>query len=125
MRVIRSTYRGAAEWLAQREVVRVAQREVVRVARAVEGTTGEARGLPPLEPAVVVSGPDEHAEGAGVLVEAVGSDGQALYRRLVRPESRSADSGGTRPEDAIEAAIQEAWRRLVRQVEPPDGEPAP
>jgi len=117
MRVIRSTYRGAGEWRAQREVV--------RVARAVEGTTGEARGLPPLEPAVVVSGPDEHAEGAGVLVEAVGPDGQALYQRLVRPESRSADSGGTRPEDAIEAAIQEAWRRLVRQVGPPDGEPAP
>ncbi len=117
MRVIRSTYRGAAEWLAQREVV--------RAARAVDGTTAEAKGLLPLEAAVVVSGPDEHAEGAGVLVEAVGSDGQALYRRLVLPESRSADSGGTRPDDAIEAAIQEAWRRLVRQVGPPDGEPAP
>ena len=116
MRVIRSTYRGAAEWLAQREAV--------RAARAVDGTTGEARGLPPLEPAVVVSGQDEHAEGAGVLVEAVGPDGQALYRRLVLPESRSADSGGTRPDDAIEAAIQEAWRQLVRQVGPPDGEPA-
>ena len=117
MRVIRSTYRGAAEWLAQWEVV--------RAARAVDGTAAAARGLPALEPAVVVSEPDEHAEGAGVLVEAVGPDGQALYRRLVLPERRSADSGGTRPEDAIEAAIQEAWRRLVRQVGPPDGEPAP
>jgi len=117
MRVIRSTYRGTSEWLAQREVV--------RAARAVDGTTGEARGLPPLEPAVLVSGPDEHAEGAGVLVEAVWSDGQALYQRLVLPESRSTASGGTRPEDAVEAAIQEAWRQLVRQVGPPDGEPAP
>ncbi len=115
MRVIRSTYRGAAEWLAQWEVV--------RAARAVDGTAAAARGLPALEPAVVVSEPDEHAEGAGVLVEAVGPDGQALYRRLVLPERRSADSGGTRPEDAIEAAIQEAWRQLVRQVGPPDGEP--
>ncbi len=97
MRVIRSTYRGAAEWLAQQEAV--------RAARAVDGTTGEARGLPPLEPAVVVSGPDEHAAGAGVLVEAVGSDGSVIYRRLVLPESRGADSGGTRPEDAIKAAI--------------------
>ncbi len=115
MRVIQSTYRGAAEWLAQREA-----------ARAVDGTTAGAGGLPPLEPAVVVSGPDEHATGAGVLVEAVGPDGQALYQRLVLPESRSAEySGGTRPEDAIEAAIQEAWRRLVRQVGPPDGELAP
>jgi len=117
MRVIRSTYRGAAEWLAQREVV--------RAARAMEGTTAGAMGLPPLEPAVVVSGPDAHAEGPGVLIEAVGSDGLALYQRLVLPESRSADSGGTRPEDAIEAAIQEAWRHLVRHVGPPDGEPAP
>jgi len=97
MRVIRSTYRGAAEWLAQREAV--------WAARAVDGTTAEARGLPALEPAVVVSEPGEHAEGAGTLVEAVGSDGQALYQRLVLAESRSADSGGTRPEDAIEAAI--------------------
>ena len=115
MRVIRSTYRGAAEWLAQREVV--------RTARAVEGTTAEAMGLPVLEPAVVVSGPDEHAEGAGVLVEAVGPDGLTIYRRLVLPEGHGTD--GARPEDAIEAAIQEAWRRLVRQVGPPDGEPAP
>jgi hypothetical protein len=64
MRVIRSTYRGAAEWLAQREA-----------ARDAEGTAAEARGLPALEPAVVVSGPDEHAEGASTLVEAVGPDG--------------------------------------------------
>jgi len=113
MRVIRSTYRGAAEWLAQREA-----------ARAVDGTTAGAGGLPPLEPAVVVSGPDEHATGAGVLVEAVGPDGQALYRRLVLPEDHGVGNGGTRPEDAIEAAIQEAWRQLVRQVGPPDGEPA-
>ncbi len=117
MRVIRSTYRGAAEWLAQREVV--------RAARAVDGTTGEARGLPPLEPAVVVSGPDEHAAGAGVLVEAVGSDGLALYRRLVLPEGHGTDGGGTRPEDAVEAAIQEAWRQLVRQVGPPDPDEEP
>ncbi len=117
MRVIRSTYRGAAEWLAQREAV--------RAARAVDGTTAEARGLPPLEPAVVVSGPDEHAEGAGVLVEAVGPDGSVIYRRLVLPEGHGTDGEGTRPEDAIEAAIQEAWRRLVRQVGPPDGELAP
>ncbi len=108
MRVIRSTYRGAAEWLAQREVV--------RAARAVDGTTGEARGLPPLEPAVVVSGQDEHAEGAGVLVEAVGPDGLALYRRLVLPGGDGVDGGGVRLEDAIEAAIQEAWRRLVWHV---------
>jgi len=119
MRVIRSTYRGAAEWLAHREVV--------RAARAVDDTTGDATGLPSLEPAVVVRGQDEHAEGAGTLVEAVGPDGLALFRRLVLPERRSADSGGTRPEDAIEAAIQEAWRRLVRQAGPPDpdGEPVP
>ena len=104
MRVIRSTYRGATEWLAQREA-----------ARALDGTTAEAAGLPPLEPAVVVSGPDEHAEGAGVLVEAVGSDGASIYRRLI-PEEGSIGSVGTRREDAVEAAIQEAWRRLVRQV---------
>jgi len=108
MRVIRSTYRGAAEWLAQREAV--------RAARAMEGTAAAARGLPALEPAVVVSGPDEHTEGAGVLVEAVGPDGLALYRRLVLPEGYGVDGGGTRPEDAVEAAIQEAWRRLVWQV---------
>jgi len=117
MRVIRSTYRGAAEWLAQREAV--------REARAMEGAAAEARGLPALEPAVVVSEPGEHAEGAGTLVETVGPDGLALFRRLVLPESRGADGGGTRPEDAIEAAIQEAWRQLVRQVGPPDGESAP
>jgi len=117
MRVIRSTYRGAAEWLAQREAV--------RAARAVDGTTAEAMGLPPLEPAVVVSGPNEHAASAGVLVEAVGPDGSVIYRRLVLPEGHGADGEGTRPEDALEAAIQEAWRRLVRQVGPPDGEPAP
>ena len=117
MRVIRSTYRGAAEWLAQREAV--------REARAMEGAAAEARGLPALEPAVVVSEPGEHAEGAGTLVETVGPDGLALFRRLVLPESRGADGGGTRPEDAVEAAIQEAWRQLVRQVGPPDEEPAP
>ena len=110
MRVIRSTYRGAAEWLAQREAV--------RAARAVDGTTGEARGLPPLEPAVVVSGPDEHAAGAGVLVEAVGPDATVIYRLLVPTES-------ARPEDAIEAAIQEAWRQLVQQVGPPDPDEEP
>jgi len=113
MRVIRSTYRGAAEWHAQRAAV--------REARTVEGPAAEARGLPALEPAVVVSGPDEHAAGAGVLVEAVGPDGTSLFRRLIASEGSTA----ARPEDALEAAIQEAWRRLVRQVGPPDGEPAP
>ncbi len=117
MRVIRSTYRGAAEWLAQREAV--------RAARAVDGTTGKARGLPPLEPAVVVSGPDAHAAGAGTLVEAVGPAGSVIYRRVVLPEGHGADGEGTRPEDAIEAAIQEAWRQLVRQVGPPDGDRVP
>jgi len=104
MRVIRGTYRGAAEWWAQRRAVR----EALAVGLA----------APELEPTVVVSGPDAHAEGTGVLVEAVGPDGVALYRRLIPPET-------ARPEDAIEAAIQEAWRRLVRQVGPPDGESAP
>jgi len=60
-----------------------------------------------------------------VLVEAVGPDGSVIYRCLVLPEGHGADGGGPRPEDAVEAAIQEAWRRLVRQVGPPDGEPAP
>jgi hypothetical protein len=96
------------EWLAQREVVRAAQ--------AAESTTAEAMDLPALEPAVVVSGPGEHAAGAGVLVEVVGPDGLALYRRLVLPEGDGVDGRGVRPEDAIEAAIQEAWRRLVWHV---------
>src|SRR5207248_11336027 len=60
MRVIRSTYRGAAEWRAQR--------------RALLEAGSEEHGGPPLEPAVVVSGPAEHAQGAGVLIEAVGLD---------------------------------------------------
>jgi len=71
--------------------------------------------LPPLEPAVVVSGPGEHTEGAGVLVEAVGPDGLSLYRRLI-PDDGRARTTGAQPEDAIEAAIQEAWRQLVRHV---------
>ncbi len=119
MRVIRGTYRGAAEWQAQRRAL--------REARAAGGAASGAVGLPPLEPAVVVSGPGEHADGAGVLIEAVGPDGTALYRRLI-PAERSAGAGGAaggRREDVIEAGIQEAWRRLVRQVGPPDGDLAP
>jgi len=57
----------------------------------------------------------------------VGPDGTALYRRLI-PAERSAGAGGAaggRREDVIEAGIQEAWRRLVRQVGPPDGDLAP
>jgi len=116
MRVIRSTYRGAAEWRAQRQAL--------QEARAAGGAAPGAVGLPPLESAVVVSGPGEHADGAGVLIEAVGPDGMALYRRLI-PEEGAAGAAGARREDVIEAGIQEAWRRLVRQVGSPDGESAP
>lgn len=107
MRVIRGSYRGVAEWRAQRRALE-------------EARSGAASELRALEPAVVVSGPDEHAEGVGVLVEAVGPDAAVIYRRLIPPET-------ARPEDAIEATIQEAWRRLVRQVGPPDldGESVP
>jgi len=48
-----------------------------------------------------------------VLIEAVGPDGVALYRRLI-PEEGSAGVGGAtgaRREDVIEAGIQEAWRQ--------------
>ena len=89
MRVIRGTYRGAAEWRDQR--------------RAVQEAASRADGAAPaLEPAVVVSRPDEQGEGVGVLVEAVGPDGVALYRRLIPMDT-------AQPEDALEAAIQEAW----------------
>ena len=71
-----------------------------------------------MEPAVVVSGPAEHAQGAGVLIEAVGPDGNAVYRRLIPSEGR----GATQREEAIEATIQEAWRRLVQHVGPTDQE---
>lgn len=108
MRVIRSTYRGAAEWRAQRQALREAW--------SADGETRGTAGLPALEPAVVVSGPGEHANGAGVLIEAVGPDGVVVHRRLI-PEGGCADA---RPEDAIEAGIQEAWRRLVRHVGAPD-----
>jgi len=89
MRVIRSTYDGVAEWQAQR--------------RALEETRAAGTGLhvPVLEPAVVVSGPGEHAEGASVLVEVVGLGGTAVYRRLIPARgpdpsvrSRSAAYGG-------------------------------
>lgn len=106
MRVIRGSYRGAAEWRAQRRAVREAR----------AAGTGTGAGVPDLEPAVVVSGPGEHAEGEGVLVEAVGPDGTALWRRLI---PRLGPAAGREEEDAIEAAIQEAWRRLVRHVGPP------
>jgi len=108
MRVIRGTYRGAAEWRDQRRAVR----------EAASRTDGAAPPPGALEPAVVVSEPDEHGEGVGVLVEAVGPDGVALYRRLIPTDT-------ARPEDALEAAIQEAWRRLVRQVGPPDEDAVP
>lgn len=110
MRVIRGTYGDAVAWRAQR--------------RALEDTWAAGPDRPAVEPAVVVSGPDEHADGAGVLVEAVGPDGAVLYRRLL-PEEGAANGAGARREDVIEAAIQEAWRQLVRQVGPPEGEPAP
>jgi hypothetical protein len=122
MRVIRSTYRGAAEWLAQRRALQEARAAGSAAAETV-GLPG-LPGLPALEPAVVVSGSGEHAAGAGVLVEAVGPDGAVLYRRLL-PEEGAANGAGARREDVIEAAIQEAWRQLVRQVGPPEGEPAP
>jgi len=95
MRVIRGIYGDAVAWRAQR--------------RALEDTWAAGPDRPAVEPAVVVSGPDEHADGAGVLVEAVGPDGTVIYHRLI-------PSGTARLEDAIEAAIQEAWRRLVRHV---------
>jgi len=103
MRVIRGAYEDAVAWRAHRRAL-----EDTRAARAGAGELG-GPGDPALEPAVVVSDPGDHAEGAGVLVEAVGPDGTALYRRLIPPQT-------ARPEDAIEAAIQEAWRRLVRHI---------
>ncbi len=112
MRVIRGTYRGAVEWQTQRRALQEAR---------APGMGLGVPGVPALEPAVVVSGPGEHAAGAGVLVEAVGPDGTVFYRRLI-PEDGSA---GAQREDAIEAGIQEAWRRLVRQVGPADGDRAP
>lgn len=111
MRVIRSTYGDAAEWRTQRRAL-----EEARAAGAAAG----GPHLAELEPAVVVSGPEDHAEGPGVLVEAVGPDGGALYRCRVVEDGRGAP-----PDEAIEAAIQEAWRHLVRHVGPSDEEPAP
>jgi len=67
-----------------------------------------------LEPALVVSSLDRHAAGAGVLVEAVGSEADelALYQRLVLPEGHS--SGDERSQDAIEPALQKAGWRLLQ-----------
>jgi len=112
MRVIRSSYRGAAEWRAQRRALQEARR--------VEPDTDVA-GLPPLEPAVVVNGPGDHAEGGGVLVEAVGPDGVAIYARHIPRDGHTT----ARQENAIEGAIQEAWRLLVRHVDPPSGDGEP
>jgi hypothetical protein len=105
MRVIRSTYRGAAEWWAQRAALQRAP----------------SAAVPPLEPAVVVSQPEEHAHGPGVLIEAVGPDGKALYQRLIACQGSRADQ----LEEAIEAGIQEAWRHLVQHVRPTDEELGP
>jgi hypothetical protein len=107
MRVIRGTYGDAVAWRAQR--------------RALEDTRAAGLDRPVVEPAVVVSGPDEHAEGAGVLVEAVGPDGVVIYRRFIREDVRAV----ARPEDAVEAAIQEAWRRLVRHIGSPETDVMP
>jgi hypothetical protein len=114
MRVIRSRYRGAVEWHAQRAAV--------REARAVEGPAAEAMGVPALEPAVVVSGPGEHAAGAGVLVEAVGPDGTVLKRRLIPWDGCAGGRGRGHAllEEEIETTIQEARRQVVRHVGPPD-----
>jgi len=103
MRVIRGTYGDAVAWRLRRHVAQEAR-------DAGHGMSDRAV----LEPAVVVSGPDEHADGTGVLVEAVGPDGTTIYRRLIPLET-------ARPEDALEGAIQEAWRRLVRHVGASDG----
>jgi hypothetical protein len=64
---------------------------------------------------VVVSEPAEHPQGAGVLIEAVGPDGGAVYQQLIPSQGR----GATEREEAIEAAIQKAWRQLVQHVGPP------
>ena len=90
MRAIRSTYRGAAEWRAQRAALQQAPSAAVA----------------PLESAVVVSRPEEHTHGPGVLIEAVGPDGKAVYQRLIAGAGSRADQ----LEEAIEAGIQEAWR---------------
>jgi hypothetical protein len=76
-----------------------------------------AAAVPPLEPAVVVSRPEEHTHGPGVLIEAVGPDGKAVYAC----EGCQADQ----LEEAIEAAIQEARRHLVQHVRPTDEELGP
>jgi len=113
MRVIRGAYDDAVAWRARRRAL-----EEMRAAGAGPGEPRDP-GDPALEPAVVVSGPGEHRAGAGVLVEAVGADGRAIHRRLI-PAAEATDGGGVRREDAIEIAIQEAWRRLVRHVGSPD-----
>jgi cytochrome c5 len=77
--------------------------------------------VPPLEPAVVVSRPEEHTHGPGVLIEAVGPDGKAVYQRLLACAACRADQ----LEEAIEAGIQEAWRHLVQHVRPTDEELGP
>jgi hypothetical protein len=76
MRVLRSTYRGAAEWRVRR--------------RALQAAGSAEHGLPPLEPAVVVSEPYEHTQGAGVLSEAVGPDGGAVHQQLIPSQGRGA-----------------------------------
>ncbi len=111
MRVIRGAYEDAVAWRAHRRTL-----EEARAAKAGAGEPGGPSD-PALEPAVVVSDPGDHAEGAGVLIEAVGPDGMVIYRRLIPREAHAS----AQREDAIEGAIQEAWRRLVRHVGALDG----
>jgi hypothetical protein len=77
--------------------------------------------VPPLEPAVVVSRPEEHTHGPGVLIEAVRPDGKPVYQRLIACEGCRAEQ----LEEAIEVGIQEAWRHLVQHVHPTDEEVGP
>ena len=90
MRVIRTSFPGAAEWQVQRAAVHAAH--------------AVGAPIPDLEPAVVVGDPSEYPEGRGIPVEAVGADGTVFSRRVVQ-------------DDAVEVAIQEAWRHLVQAVE--------
>ena len=53
---------------------------------------------------MVVGDPGDYPEGRGILVEAVGADGTVLSQRVVQ-------------DDAVEVAIQEAWRHLVQVAE--------
>jgi len=90
----------------------------------------ELRLLLAIRAASVLAGMAEDKPVARAHVT-VGPDGQSLYRRLILDDGR-ARSTGTQLEDEIEAAIQEAWRRLLHHVGPPDldgrpildGEPA-